>query len=239
MATAAQIEANRRNAQMSTGPKTAAGKARASLNAMKHGPRAKAAAPVLPQEDARSWTRRSASWVEDLQPVGDPERDLVARAAKLSPQEDAGGEGETEDLHHGGHGGHGGKRTTESGMRERSQFRERTEGRAGTAQRARRARREETTDGMAGDARNEADSGSREGGIGGRAGEGRTIPGRKRITARGAVGGSEEGCEGEKKGASEANLEMIKQVMAQRFSDMPAARGAARTKPNCGRRWLS
>ena len=26
--------------------------------------------------------------------------------------------------------------------------------------------------------------------------------------------------------ASEANLEMIKQVMAQRFSDMPAARGA-------------
>ena len=38
--------------------------------------------------------------------------------------EDAGGEGETEDLHHRGHGGHGGKRTTESGMRERSQFRE-------------------------------------------------------------------------------------------------------------------
>ena len=74
--------------------------------------------------------------------------------------------------------------------------------------------------------RDEAGSGSREGGIGGRAGEGRTIPGRKRITARGAVGGSEEGCEGEKKGASEANLEMIKQLMAQRFSDMPAARGA-------------
>ena len=30
-----------------------------------------------------------------------------------------------------------------------------------------------------------------------------------------------------KKGASEANLEMIKQLMAQRFSDMPAARGRA------------
>jgi len=29
-----------------------------------------------------------------------------------------------------------------------------------------------------------------------------------------------------KKAGNEANLEMIKQVMAQRFSDMPAARGA-------------
>ena len=85
----------------------------------------------------------------------------------------------------------------------------------------------ENTDGKEGGGpRDEAGSGSREGGIGGRAGEGRTIPGRKRITARGAVGGSEEGCEGEKKAASEANLEMIKQLMAQRFSDMPAARGA-------------
>jgi hypothetical protein len=39
------------------------------------------------------------------------------------------------------------------------------------------------------------------------------------------VGGSEEGCGGEKKGANEAKIEMIKQLMAQRFSDMPAARG--------------
>jgi hypothetical protein len=51
MATAAQIEANRRNSRMSTGPKSAAGKAKASMNAWKHGRRAKAAAPVLPQED--------------------------------------------------------------------------------------------------------------------------------------------------------------------------------------------
>ena len=89
----------------------------------------------------------------------------------------------------------------------------------------------ENTEGKEGGGpRDEAGGGSREGGIGGRAGEGRTIPGRKRITARGAAGGSEEGCEGEKKAANEANLEMIKQLMAQRFSDMPAARGA-RTKP--------
>ena len=101
--------------------------------------------------------------------------------------------------------------------------------RTGRGGRGRERRRtvDSTTDGTEGGGpRDEAGGGSREGGIGGRAGEGRTIPGRKRITARGAVGGSEEGCGGEKKAASEANLEMIKQLMAQRFSDMPAARGA-------------
>ena len=53
MATAAQIEANRLNEQMYTYPKTKSGKARASLNSLKHGERAKVAAPVLPQEDPR------------------------------------------------------------------------------------------------------------------------------------------------------------------------------------------
>ena len=40
MATAAQIEANRRNCQKSTGPRTEAGKARVRLNPYKHGQRA-------------------------------------------------------------------------------------------------------------------------------------------------------------------------------------------------------
>src|SRR3954451_2155629 len=84
MATAAQIEANRCNAQMSTGPKSAAGKARASLNSLKHGRRAKAAAPVLPQEDPAELVAKIRRWVEDLQPGDDPERDLVVRAARLS-----------------------------------------------------------------------------------------------------------------------------------------------------------
>src|SRR4029079_9123799 len=84
MATAAQIEANRDNAQMSTGPKSASGKARASQNAMKHGRRAGAAAPVLPQEDPAERDAKIRRWVEDLRPVGDAERDLVARAAELS-----------------------------------------------------------------------------------------------------------------------------------------------------------
>jgi hypothetical protein len=84
----------------------------------------------------------------------------------------------------------------------------------------------ENTEGkVGGGPREEVESVSGEGRIAGRAGAGRTIPGRKRIPARGAAGGSEKGRNGEKKGASEANLEMIKQVMAQRFSDMPAARG--------------
>jgi hypothetical protein len=37
MATPRQIEANRRNAQKSTGPRTEAGRARSRLNALKHG----------------------------------------------------------------------------------------------------------------------------------------------------------------------------------------------------------
>ena len=37
MTSAAQLDANRRNAQHSTGPRTAAGKARSSQNAVKHG----------------------------------------------------------------------------------------------------------------------------------------------------------------------------------------------------------
>ena len=84
MATAAQIEANRRNAQMSTCPKTEAGKATAKLNSMKHGERARTAVPVLPQEDPKELDAKIRRWVEDLQPRDDPERDLVARAAKIS-----------------------------------------------------------------------------------------------------------------------------------------------------------
>ena len=50
MASPAQLAANRRNAQKSTGPRTAEGKKRASLNALKHGMTAKTV--VLPHESA-------------------------------------------------------------------------------------------------------------------------------------------------------------------------------------------
>jgi len=54
MATDAQIDANRRNAAKSTGPKTEEGKAKIRLNALKHGGRAKTTdvMPVLPHEEA-------------------------------------------------------------------------------------------------------------------------------------------------------------------------------------------
>jgi len=56
MATAKQIDANRRNAQKSTGPKTEEGRDRVRRNALKHGMTART---VLPQEDPGSKTSGS------------------------------------------------------------------------------------------------------------------------------------------------------------------------------------
>jgi len=55
MATAAQIAANRRNALKSTGPRTAAGKAASSRNALRHGLTARAT--VVLDEDAQDFLR--------------------------------------------------------------------------------------------------------------------------------------------------------------------------------------
>jgi len=49
MATEKQIEANRLNAQKSTGPRTPQGKVHVSRNSLRHGMRARAV--VLPKED--------------------------------------------------------------------------------------------------------------------------------------------------------------------------------------------
>jgi hypothetical protein len=55
MATLKQFEANRRNAQMSTGPKTTEGKAAVSMNALRHGLRARTV--VLPGENREEFNQ--------------------------------------------------------------------------------------------------------------------------------------------------------------------------------------
>ena len=84
MATPAQIEANRRNAQKSTGPKTERGKARAKRNAVTHGLTARTIMPVLPQEDPKELEDLIQQFINDMKPRNAPERGLVCRAARLT-----------------------------------------------------------------------------------------------------------------------------------------------------------
>jgi hypothetical protein len=84
MASQAQIDANKRNAQRSTGPKSAAGKAHACLNALKDGSHAKTVRSVLPQERAVDLDERINKWINELNPRNDAERELVIDAAELA-----------------------------------------------------------------------------------------------------------------------------------------------------------
>src|SRR4051812_38115947 len=68
MATSKQIEANRRNSQKSTGPRTAEGKARTRSNALRHGLLARQA--LLPGEDGAGLQEIETQLLADLQPVG-------------------------------------------------------------------------------------------------------------------------------------------------------------------------
>jgi hypothetical protein len=98
MATERQIEANRRNAKKSTGPKTEDGKARSRLNALTHGLSARTVTPVLPHEDPKALDERIRKWVQDWQPRDEMENELVTRAAKLSWQIDRADRFETAHL---------------------------------------------------------------------------------------------------------------------------------------------
>src|SRR5262245_3464286 len=77
---------NRRNAQKSTGPRTAEGKNRSKFNALKHG--LTAASPVLPGEDPDAFQARIDAWKADLKPRNTLEDDLIERAARVSWQPD-------------------------------------------------------------------------------------------------------------------------------------------------------
>ncbi len=82
MATIAQIQANRLNAQKSTGPRTAAGKERASQNALRHGLLAREA--VIQGEDPEEFEFYREQMLQELTPVGVVEAMLAERVVSLS-----------------------------------------------------------------------------------------------------------------------------------------------------------
>jgi len=82
MASVAQIQANRSNAQKSTGPRTAQGKAVASQNAVKHGLLAEQV--VIHGEDPAQFDLYREGMLADLAPVGGIETMLAERAVSLA-----------------------------------------------------------------------------------------------------------------------------------------------------------
>ncbi|MGE5296696.1 MAG: hypothetical protein ACM3VT_17895 [Solirubrobacterales bacterium] len=82
MASMAQIEANRLNAQKSTGPRTPEGKERASRNAIKHGLLAQEA--VIQGEDPAQFEMYREGMLQTLDPVGAMEAMLAERVVGLS-----------------------------------------------------------------------------------------------------------------------------------------------------------
>src|SRR5437868_14831799 len=71
-----KLEANRRNAQKSTGPKTDDGKAKSSQNALTHGVFA-IKCHILPGEDEAEYAAFHGEVLRDLQPRGIIQRELV------------------------------------------------------------------------------------------------------------------------------------------------------------------
>jgi hypothetical protein len=75
MASQKQLDANRKNAHRSTGPRTPAGKAAVRFNALGSG--IYAASPVIPGEDPEEFNSYASSMTEDCHPSGQREQDLV------------------------------------------------------------------------------------------------------------------------------------------------------------------
>jgi hypothetical protein len=82
MATQNQIEANRRNAQHSTGPRTPEGKAASSMNALKSGIDAESS--VIPGEDAAALAALTERFYQDCQPQTIIESTLVDNIIRAS-----------------------------------------------------------------------------------------------------------------------------------------------------------
>ena len=78
----ARVEANRKNAQLSTGPRTPEGKERSRANAYKHGLTGQGV--VLPEADATEIDRRYNSMCEEFSARSETSRTLVRRLATLA-----------------------------------------------------------------------------------------------------------------------------------------------------------
>src|SRR5882762_11429156 len=76
----ARIDANRRNALKSTGPKTPEGKDRSRANALKHG----LCAAVLVPEDVKLVQQRASDWYYALKPQNPHQSWLVDQVAIVS-----------------------------------------------------------------------------------------------------------------------------------------------------------
>src|SRR4051812_20345367 len=79
MSSQSQIAANRQNSQLSTGPKTEAGKAKSSLNAVRHGLTGRTV--LLPTEDTAAYEAHVAAFQKRYTPATDEERNLVQSLA--------------------------------------------------------------------------------------------------------------------------------------------------------------
>ncbi|HEY3453680.1 MAG TPA: hypothetical protein VGK64_03700 [Bryobacteraceae bacterium] len=78
----ARLAANQRNALLSSGPKTTAGKAKSSLNAVKTGLTGRTV--LLPTDDAAAYERHIAAFERELRPVGPQESALVHSLAAIA-----------------------------------------------------------------------------------------------------------------------------------------------------------
>jgi hypothetical protein len=79
MSTEAKRNANRANAQFSTGPRTEQGKAKSSLNAVKTGLTGRTV--LLPTEDAQAFQQHIARYLAQYKPEGDQEKELTQSLA--------------------------------------------------------------------------------------------------------------------------------------------------------------
>jgi hypothetical protein len=80
MSTVAKLNANRANAQHSTGPKTEAGKLASSRNSLKHGLTSKQV--VVPGEDSAAYDELRRELHDDFAPANTAEATLVDQIAE-------------------------------------------------------------------------------------------------------------------------------------------------------------